>query len=52
MPGKDDLTFYFSGERRWQRDRSPTFLTNVSGMPAPRSWASTPTSSPATSSAG
>ncbi|HYM82263.1 MAG TPA: TonB-dependent receptor [Candidatus Limnocylindria bacterium] len=28
-PGNDDLTFYFSGERRWQRDRSPTFLADV-----------------------
>jgi len=29
LPGNDKLTFYVSGERRWQRDRQPTF------MPAP-----------------
>jgi outer membrane receptor protein involved in Fe transport len=26
IPGNENLTFYFSGERRWQRDRSPTFM--------------------------
>lgn len=26
IPGSDDLTFYFSGERRWQRDRSASFI--------------------------
>jgi outer membrane receptor protein involved in Fe transport len=29
IPGKDNLTFYFSGERRWQRDRGPTFIPDV-----------------------
>jgi hypothetical protein len=29
IPGNDNLTFYFSGERRWQRDRSPSFLPKV-----------------------
>lgn len=24
-PGHDDLTFYLSGERRWQQDRAPAF---------------------------
>src|SRR5262245_20309974 len=28
VPKKDDLTFYLSGERRWQRDRSPSFLSD------------------------
>src|SRR4030095_3483019 len=28
LPGKDNLTFYVSGERRWQRDRSPSFLSD------------------------
>lgn len=28
LPHKDDITFYVSGERRWQRDRSPSFLTD------------------------
>lgn len=27
FPGSDRLTFYVSGERRWQRDRSPTTLS-------------------------
>ena len=26
VPGHDNLTFYTSGERRWQGDRSPSFL--------------------------
>ncbi len=26
IPGNDRLTFFVSGERRWQRDRSPSFL--------------------------
>ena len=25
-PGNEDLTFYLSGERRWQRDRQPSFM--------------------------
>jgi outer membrane receptor protein involved in Fe transport len=29
IPGKDNLTFYVSGERRWQRDRSPSFVPTV-----------------------
>jgi len=29
LPGGDDLTFYFSGERRWQRDRGPTTMSSV-----------------------
>jgi outer membrane receptor for ferrienterochelin and colicin len=29
IPGSDNLTFYFSGERRWERDRSPTFIPPV-----------------------
>ena len=29
LPGKDDLTFYVSGERRWQGDRGPAFMPNV-----------------------
>jgi outer membrane receptor protein involved in Fe transport len=29
LPGKDDLTFYFSGERRWQEDRSAPFMPSV-----------------------
>jgi outer membrane receptor protein involved in Fe transport len=29
VPGHDNLTFYFSGERRWQRDRDPSFLPPV-----------------------
>ena len=29
LPGKDDLTFYLSGERRWQGDRGPAFMPNV-----------------------
>jgi outer membrane receptor protein involved in Fe transport len=28
IPGREGLTFYLSGERRWQRDRSPTFLSD------------------------
>lgn len=28
FPGKDNLTFYASGERRWLRDRQPGFLTD------------------------
>src|SRR5205085_8385195 len=26
IPGNDRLTFFASGERRWQRDRSPSFM--------------------------
>lgn len=26
IPGFEDLTFYVSGERRWQRDRAPSFM--------------------------
>ena len=26
FPGSDRLTFYLSGERRWQRDRAPAFM--------------------------
>ena len=26
VPGKEDLTFFVSGERGWQRDRTPSFL--------------------------
>ena len=26
IPGLDNLTFYTSGERRWQRERAPTFM--------------------------
>jgi len=26
FPGRDNLTFYMSGERRWQEDRGPTFM--------------------------
>ena len=29
LPGKDNLTFYLSGERRWQGDRGPTFMPNT-----------------------
>ena len=29
LPGHDRLTFYASGERRWQRDRAPTFMPQV-----------------------
>jgi outer membrane receptor protein involved in Fe transport len=29
FPGKDDLTFYLSGERRWQGDRGPAFMPDV-----------------------
>jgi len=29
IPKYDNLTFYFSGERRWQRDRSPSALSDV-----------------------
>lgn len=29
IPGNDRLTFYASGERRWQRDRSPSFIADV-----------------------
>ncbi len=29
IPGRDDLTFYVSGERRWQRDRAPSFIPDV-----------------------
>ena len=28
IPHKDDVTFYVSGERRWQRDRSPSSLSD------------------------
>jgi outer membrane receptor protein involved in Fe transport len=28
VPGRDDLSFYVSGERRWQGDRSPSTLTD------------------------
>src|SRR6185503_16169008 len=29
IPGNDKLTFYLSGERRWQRDRQPTFMSDA-----------------------
>lgn len=29
LPGYENLTFYFSGERRWQSDRSPSTLSDV-----------------------
>ena len=29
LPGRDDLSFYVSGERRWQGDRQSTFLPDV-----------------------
>jgi len=29
IPKVENLTFYFSGERRWQADRSPTHLSDV-----------------------
>ena len=29
VPSNDKLTFYFSGERRWQRDRSPSTLSST-----------------------
>ena len=29
IPKYDNLTFYFSGERRWQRDRNPSVLSDV-----------------------
>lgn len=29
IPGGEDLTFYVSGERRWQGDRSPGFIPDV-----------------------
>jgi outer membrane receptor protein involved in Fe transport len=29
LPGKENLTFYVSGERRWQGDRSAAFMPNV-----------------------
>jgi outer membrane receptor protein involved in Fe transport len=29
LPGNDRVTFYVSGERRWQRDRSPTTLADA-----------------------
>jgi outer membrane receptor protein involved in Fe transport len=29
LPGHDNLTFYASGERRWQKDRAPTFMPGV-----------------------
>jgi len=29
VPGKEDLTFYVSSERRWNRDRGPTFLSDL-----------------------
>ena len=29
FPGRENVTFYVSGERRWQRDRSPTFMPSV-----------------------
>ncbi len=28
IPGSDKVTFYASGERRWEGDRNPTFLTS------------------------
>jgi outer membrane receptor protein involved in Fe transport len=28
VPGREDLTFYVSGERRWQRDRQPSTLSS------------------------
>jgi outer membrane receptor protein involved in Fe transport len=30
IPGRDNMTFYFSGQRRWQRDRNPSFIPDVS----------------------
>jgi outer membrane receptor protein involved in Fe transport len=27
IPGREGMTFYLSGERRWQRDRNPTHLS-------------------------
>ena len=29
IPGKEDLTFFVSSERRWNRDRGPTFMTDL-----------------------
>ena len=29
LPGKDQLTFYMSGQRRWQRDRQPSFIPDA-----------------------
>ena len=29
LPGRDDLTFYVSGERRWQGDRRSAFMPDV-----------------------
>ena len=29
IPGNEDLTFYVSGERRWQGDRNPAFMPDV-----------------------
>jgi outer membrane receptor protein involved in Fe transport len=29
LPGSDNLTFYLSGERRWQGDRGPVFMTDL-----------------------
>ncbi len=29
VPGHDRTTFYVSGERRWQRDRSPSFMSDA-----------------------
>jgi outer membrane receptor protein involved in Fe transport len=29
LPGKEDLTFYVSGERRWQADRGAAFMPSV-----------------------
>ena len=29
VPGRNDLSFYVSGERRWQGDRSPSTLTDA-----------------------
>ncbi len=28
LPGRDNLTFFVSGERRWERDRSPSSLSD------------------------
>jgi outer membrane receptor protein involved in Fe transport len=29
LPGHDNVTFYLSGERRWERDRNPSALSDV-----------------------
>jgi outer membrane receptor protein involved in Fe transport len=29
IPGNEDLTFYASGERRWQGDRGPAYMTDL-----------------------